>query len=200
MTRCARRRHSIGTSIPRCRASSWSTRSRTRRRSRCAWPMRSGDRLWGVRLDTPSERGRVTPELVKEVRARLDLAGHPTRQDRRLRRHRRRAHRRLQGGRRAGRLVRGRQRHQQGQPDRLHRRPQGDRWAARRQARPHPRTHREPTAGADRPPALGLTDAGSPTSASRAYELFQRGSRMLADRHPGGRGRAARARAGPRAG
>ena len=36
-----------------------------------------GDRLWGVRLDTPSERGRVTPELVKEVRARLDLAGHP---------------------------------------------------------------------------------------------------------------------------
>ena len=35
-----------------------------------------GDRLWGVRLDTPSERGRVTPELVKEVRARLDQAGH----------------------------------------------------------------------------------------------------------------------------
>lgn len=36
-----------------------------------------GDHLWGVRLDTPSERGRVTPELVKEVRARLDQAGHP---------------------------------------------------------------------------------------------------------------------------
>lgn len=35
-----------------------------------------GDRLWGVRLDTPSERGRVTPELVHEVRARLDQAGH----------------------------------------------------------------------------------------------------------------------------
>ncbi|MBI5649812.1 MAG: nicotinate phosphoribosyltransferase [Chloroflexi bacterium] len=34
-----------------------------------------GDRLWGVRLDTPSERGRVTPELVKEIRARLDQAG-----------------------------------------------------------------------------------------------------------------------------
>ncbi len=34
-----------------------------------------GDRLWGVRLDTPSERGRVTPELVHEVRARLDQAG-----------------------------------------------------------------------------------------------------------------------------
>jgi nicotinate phosphoribosyltransferase len=29
----------------------------------------------GVRLDTPGERGGVTPELVKEVRARLDLAG-----------------------------------------------------------------------------------------------------------------------------
>ena len=35
-----------------------------------------GDRLWGVRLDTPSERGRVTPELVVEVRANLDLAGY----------------------------------------------------------------------------------------------------------------------------
>ena len=35
-----------------------------------------GDRLWGVRLDTPSERGRVTADLVKEVRARLDMAGH----------------------------------------------------------------------------------------------------------------------------
>lgn len=32
-------------------------------------------RLQGVRLDTPTERGRVTPELVKETRARLDLAG-----------------------------------------------------------------------------------------------------------------------------
>ncbi|MBI3914521.1 MAG: nicotinate phosphoribosyltransferase [Chloroflexi bacterium] len=36
-----------------------------------------GNRLWGVRLDTPSERGRVTPDLVKEVRARLDQAGFP---------------------------------------------------------------------------------------------------------------------------
>lgn len=35
-----------------------------------------GDRLWGVRLDTPAERGRVTADLVKEVRARLDQAGH----------------------------------------------------------------------------------------------------------------------------
>jgi nicotinate phosphoribosyltransferase len=35
------------------------------------------ERLRGVRLDTPYERGRVTVDLVKEVRARLDLAGHP---------------------------------------------------------------------------------------------------------------------------
>ena len=35
-----------------------------------------GERLYGIRLDTPSERGRVTPELVREVRARLDQAGH----------------------------------------------------------------------------------------------------------------------------
>jgi nicotinate phosphoribosyltransferase len=36
-----------------------------------------GERLWGVRLDTPAERGRVTPDLVKEVRARLDQASCP---------------------------------------------------------------------------------------------------------------------------
>lgn len=35
-----------------------------------------GKDLYGVRLDTPSERGGVTPQLVKEIRARLDLAGH----------------------------------------------------------------------------------------------------------------------------
>ena len=67
-----------------------------------------GDRLYGVRLDTPSERGRVTADLVHEVRARLDQAGfdhvkiivsgglNPDRIAL------------LQGGRRAGRLVRGR--------------------------------------------------------------------------------------------
>jgi len=37
---------------------------------------KAGRRLDGVRLDTPIERGGVTPELVKEVRVRLDLAGH----------------------------------------------------------------------------------------------------------------------------
>ena len=35
-----------------------------------------GERLYGIRLDTPAERGRVTADLVKEVRARLDQAGH----------------------------------------------------------------------------------------------------------------------------
>lgn len=33
-------------------------------------------KLRGVRLDTPRERGKVTPELVKEVRARLDQSGY----------------------------------------------------------------------------------------------------------------------------
>ena len=33
------------------------------------------ERLDGVRLDTPGERGGVTPGLVREVRGRLDLAG-----------------------------------------------------------------------------------------------------------------------------
>jgi nicotinate phosphoribosyltransferase len=36
-----------------------------------------GQRLNGVRLDTPGERGGVTSDLVKEVRAHLDLAGFP---------------------------------------------------------------------------------------------------------------------------
>jgi len=34
-----------------------------------------GDKLNAVRLDTPPERGRVTLDLVKEVRVRLDLVG-----------------------------------------------------------------------------------------------------------------------------
>jgi nicotinate phosphoribosyltransferase len=34
-----------------------------------------GDKLYGIRLDTPAERGRVTADLVHEVRARLDQAG-----------------------------------------------------------------------------------------------------------------------------
>jgi nicotinate phosphoribosyltransferase len=35
-----------------------------------------GDRLYGIRLDTPSERGRVTADLVHEVRTRLDQEGY----------------------------------------------------------------------------------------------------------------------------
>lgn len=35
------------------------------------------DRLQGIRLDTPGERGGVTPDLVREVRWRLDQAGYP---------------------------------------------------------------------------------------------------------------------------
>jgi nicotinate phosphoribosyltransferase len=35
-----------------------------------------GRRLQSVRLDTPGERGGVTVDLVREVRARLDQAGH----------------------------------------------------------------------------------------------------------------------------
>jgi nicotinate phosphoribosyltransferase len=31
-----------------------------------------GERLYGIRLDTPAERGRVTADLVHEIRARLD--------------------------------------------------------------------------------------------------------------------------------
>ena len=34
-----------------------------------------GERLDGVRLDTPGERGGVTQGLVQEIRARLDLGG-----------------------------------------------------------------------------------------------------------------------------
>ncbi len=35
-----------------------------------------GSKLFGIRLDTPSERGGVTPYLVKELRAKLDIKGH----------------------------------------------------------------------------------------------------------------------------
>ncbi len=97
-----------------------------------------GDRLYGIRLDTPSERGRVTADLVHEVRARLDQEGfehvrivvsgglNPDRIQL------------LQGRRRAGRFVRGRLVHQRRHADRLHRRHQGDRRPADRQARPDP--------------------------------------------------------------
>ncbi len=34
-----------------------------------------GEKLSGIRLDTPGERGGVTPDLVREIRWRLDAAG-----------------------------------------------------------------------------------------------------------------------------
>jgi len=34
-----------------------------------------GKSLYAIRLDTPKERGRVTPELVREVRSKLNLEG-----------------------------------------------------------------------------------------------------------------------------
>lgn len=43
---------------------------------RLATSSRTG--LESVRLDTPSERGGVTPGLIQELRAKLDLAGHTT--------------------------------------------------------------------------------------------------------------------------
>ena len=36
-----------------------------------------GPRLQAIRIDTPSERGGVTPDLVIELRTKLDLAGRP---------------------------------------------------------------------------------------------------------------------------
>ncbi|MDK2918007.1 MAG: nicotinate phosphoribosyltransferase [Candidatus Petromonas sp.] len=35
-----------------------------------------GDKLYGIRVDTPSERGGVTPGLIKELRCKLDMAGY----------------------------------------------------------------------------------------------------------------------------
>ena len=109
-----------------------------------------GDRLYGIRLDTPSERGRVTADLVHEVRARLDQAGFdkvkiivsggldPDRI------------RYLQGAGCAGRFLRRRLLHQRCPAGRLHGRPQGDRRQSDRQARPHPRPDPEPASAADR--------------------------------------------------
>ncbi|WP_269902677.1 nicotinate phosphoribosyltransferase [Crassaminicella thermophila] len=35
-----------------------------------------GEKLYGIRLDTPSERGGVTPHLVRELRSKLDIHGY----------------------------------------------------------------------------------------------------------------------------
>ena len=104
-----------------------------------------GDRLYGIRLDTPSERGRVTADLVKEVRARLDLEGFQHVKIVDLGRPDPRADHLLPGAGRPGRLVRGRQLHQRRHADRLHRRHQGARRPADRQARPDPGADRQPS-------------------------------------------------------
>ena len=99
------------------------------------------ERLQGVRLDTPGERGGVTPDLVKEVRARLDLAGFPQVQifvsggvtPERIVRN-------APGGR-PRRRIRHRQLHHQRAAYRLHRRHPRDRRPSRREARPDARPH-----------------------------------------------------------
>lgn len=156
-----------------------------------------GERLWGVRLDTPSERGRVTADLVKEVRARLDLAGHE------------RVRIVVSGGIDVERILYFKEAGapvdsfavggaiSDARPDRLHRRPQGDRRAADRQARPDPGPDRQSAPAARRPGRLtsrphrttlsGPMPPDQPRDDEResAYELFQRGSRLLEEDHPG---------------
>ena len=146
---------------------------RTRRRRPCASRSALGDRLYGVRLDTPVERGRVTADLVREVRARLDQADF--------------AHVRIiVSGRPDARsasayfkeagapvdFVRGRQLHQRRHAHRLHGRPQGDRRSRPREARTHPGPDAEPASRPRRPEglALGLVlpTGSSPRSASRS--------------------------------
>ncbi len=112
-----------------------------------------GDRLYGVRLDTPSERGRVTADLVLEVRARLDQAGF--------------GHVRIivSGGLDPERIGTSRRpvrrstrspwaRTSAAPAHRLHRRPQADRRPADRQAGPHPGPHPEPSPATGGPCSL----------------------------------------------
>ena len=166
-----------------------------------------GKRLYGVRLDTPSERGRVTADLVKEVRVRLDQAGHEPREDRRL------AAASTSTGSSTSR--------------RRARRSTASRWAApspmpARSTSPATSRRstggRSPSAAASRGARTTHACAGSTSAADAgggsveagpmdgaderdsAYELFQRGTRLLEEDHPGAAGGAARARAGARAG
>ena len=161
-----------------------------------------GDRLWGVRLDTPSERGRVTPELVKEVRARLDLAGHP--------------HVKIvvSGGLDVDRIgvfkdagapvdsfavgsyiSKASPIDFTGDLKEIDGRPVAKRGRI-------PGLTREPPAGADRPPALGLTDAAHAACARGARVRLRALPARLAHARrppPRRRGRPAGARAGARA-
>ena len=113
-----------------------------------------GDRLYGIRLDTPSERGRVTAALVTEVRARLDQAGLPARDDHRVGRADPGPDPVLPRRGRPGRFLRRRLVHLGRHADRLHRRHQGDRRLADRQARPDPGSHGQPAPAPARPRAV----------------------------------------------
>ena len=129
-----------------------------------------GDRLYGIRLDTPSERGRVTADLVHEIRARLDQAGFEHVQIT------------VSGGLNPERIAYFKEAGAPvdsyavgsyisgATPDRLHRRHQGDRRAPDRQARPHP--------GPDR---LAAPPAGRPVGLSRGLT-----ARWCPDGAPGG--------------
>ena len=140
-----------------------------------------GDRLYGIRLDTPSERGRVTPDLVREVRAWLDQAGF--------------GHvkivvsggltpERIQVFKDAGAPV---DSYAVGSyisgadADRLHRRHQGDRRPPDREARPDPRPHRQPAPEA-RPPR-GLARAPQSRLAVRRRGRTDRRPRRRARDH-----------------
>ena len=108
-----------------------------------------GPKLWGVRLDTSEklvdralldEMGEfkptgVAPQLVRKVRAALDEAGYPARQDRRLRWLQREPDRRVRGRGRARRCLRRRLVADPG-PERLHGGRGHGRGPARRQGRP----------------------------------------------------------------
>ena len=125
-----------------CRGSCSWTRSRTRPRRRCASPTRSATGCTASGSTRRPSAAGSPPELVHEVRARLDQAGfrhvkivvsgglNPERI------------RILQGEGRARRLVRRRLVHQRRDSDRLHGRHQGDRRPADREARPDPRPDR----------------------------------------------------------
>jgi hypothetical protein len=163
-----------------------------------------GDRLYGIRLDTPAERGRVTADLVHEIRARLDNEGYqhvkivvsgglnPER---------------IQYFKDAGAPV---DSYAVGSyisgadPDRLHRRHQGDRRPADREARPDPGPDRLARAAPRRPRAvagrrLRLAAAGrdstvraticawisqtATTTANPPTSCFQRGRELIRTRH-----------------
>ena len=180
-------RRSTATSIPTCRASSWSTRSRTRRRSRCGWRTRSASGSGGA--PRHAVRARSSDRGPRQGGSRAARPGRPRAgEDRRLRRPRPRAHRLLQGGGGA--------------------RSTRSRWVgASRDAIPIDFTgdlkeidgravaKRGRIPGRTENPRLQRVDLGAYRAASgdrcgaderdSAYELFQRGVRLLEEGHPG---------------